>query len=177
MRIKASSGILDVWRAPRFVRSVVSSRKRLSLTLFFSALFFTAAVLLSQPSFTMSALSRTYLNILFVLRTNVSSIVVSSGITGLLLTAAISFLASCFATATLCFSDSFVSGVLSLPGTVFSGCASCGLGFLPAIGVTGVSLSPFVADAFMFAAVVFLVFTMHLKGSPCECGPPLVTVE
>jgi hypothetical protein len=29
----------------------------------------------------------------------------------------------------------------------------------------------------MFAAVVFLVFMMHLKGSPGECGLPLVIVE
>ena len=177
MRIKASSDILDVWRAPRFLRSVVSTQRRLSLTLLFSTLFFTAAVLVSQPSFAASALSRTYLNIFFVLQVNMSSILVSSGITGLLLTVAISFLASCFVTATLCFTDSFVSGFLSLPGTVFSGCASCGLGFLPAIGVTGVSLSPFAANVFMFVAVVFLVFMMHLKGSPGECGLPLVTVE
>ena len=57
-----------------------------------------------------------------------------------------------------------------IPGFVATGCASCGIGVLGLMGLTGAAASlPFNGDLFKVAGIILLIYSLHKLGDPEIC--------
>lgn len=152
----------------------VSSRKRAAGTAAVSLSTFLLTIFSANPSYSIQMLSSgmQYWSIAFT--TRFTGMVMNTGYTGLLLTAAFSLLVGVTMTNTviqLRMNRVNLNLLGALPGFLAGGCASCGVGVLSLLGLGGVLASmPFSGNSLRLGGVLLLVVLIVRTGNPDTCN-------
>lgn len=152
----------------------VSSRKRAAGTTAVSLSTFLLTIFSANPSYSIQMLSSgmQYWDIAFT--TRFTGMVMNTGYTGLLLTAAFSLLVGVTMTNTviqLRMNRVNLNSLGALPGFLAGGCASCGVGVLSLLGLGGVLASmPFAGNSLRLGGVLLLVVLIVRTGNPDACN-------
>lgn len=155
------------------LKASVSTAPRAAVTLLSGLLIFTFTILLSNPaySFEMFTAGTQYWSL--AVQTRFYSVLVMSGVTGLLLTSMFSLLAGVAFTNTgvkLTHGGFGFDALGAVPGFAAAGCATCGVGVLSILGLGAVMAAlPFNGNLLRLGAVLLLAAIIARTGDPEVC--------
>lgn len=156
------------------VKAPFTSWKRTTGTVLASFIAFSVSILSTNPEYSIQMISSglKYWPTAFQIRT--LGLLTTTGLTGLFLTIIFSVLVGMTITNTLVqlrMSKLSTDTLGALPGFLAGGCASCGVGVLSVLGLSGVLASlPFHGNLLKLGGVMLLLVLITRTGNPETCS-------
>lgn len=155
------------------LKGSVSNRKRALGTALVSLSTFLLTIFSANPGYSIQMLSAGMQYWVMAFMTRFTGMIMNTGYTGLLLTAAFSVLVGVTMTNTvvqLRMNRINLNSLGALPGFLAGGCASCGVGVLSLLGFGGVLASlPFAGNSLRLGGVLLLAALIVRTGNPDLC--------